>query len=137
MHTLFDFISNVNATQYALALLSIFGFIIFCEVLKPRPFDGLLKSAADDLRFIRSQQKGKVVQTIKNTALAPVYVLLYLAAVPVLFYLAVVPVIFGKTFGAVSSAEWSPVRAYFTGRRKAKKSRRDDSGQASDDKPSS
>jgi hypothetical protein len=133
MHTLFDFISNVNAMQYALAILFILGFIVFCEVLKPRPFEGLLKSAADDLRFIRTQQKGKVVQLIKNTALAPVYVLIYLAAVPVLFYLAVVPVLFGKTFAAVSSTEWSPVRAYFTGRKRAKKVRGDDPEQRQPD----
>jgi hypothetical protein len=30
MHTLFDYISNVNATQYGLSLLFIFGFKQAC-----------------------------------------------------------------------------------------------------------
>lgn len=133
MHTLFDFISNVTAVQYALALLFVLGFIIFYEILKPRPFEGLLKSAADDVRFIKTQEKKNVIRFIKNIALAPVYALFYLVAVPILFYLAAVPILFvhgmtvpiGKMFAAVTSAEWSPVRAYFTGSRKAKKAKTD------------
>lgn len=44
MHTLFDFISSVNGIEYALALLFMFGFVIFGEILKPKPFEGLAKA---------------------------------------------------------------------------------------------
>ncbi len=126
MHTLFDFVSNVNATQYGLALLFVFGFIILCEILRPKPFKGLLKSAADDARFIRAQRR-ETAQLVKNIASAPVYALLYLASVPVLFLQGLtMPLVRG--IGAVTSAEWSPVRAYFTGRRKAKKAKGNDAG---------
>jgi hypothetical protein len=137
MHTLFDFISDVSAMQYALALLFVLGFIIFYEILKPRPFEGLLKSAAEDIRFIRTQEKKNIVQFIKKIALAPVYALFYLVAVPIMFYIAAVPILFvrgmsislGRMFTAVASAEWSPVRAYFTGHRKAKKAKVGNAGQ--------
>jgi hypothetical protein len=120
MHTLFDYVSSVNKVQYGLALLFVFGFIIVTEILRPRPFKGLLKSVADDARSVKYQGKEKIVQLIKNTAMAPVFVLLYLAAVPVLFFRATAESL-GKGIGEVTSAGWSPVRAYFAGRGKTKK----------------
>jgi hypothetical protein len=125
MHTLFDFISNVNAVQYVIALLSIPGFIIFSEVLKARPFKGLRESVADDVRFIKAQDKGERLQVVRNAAMAPFYFLTYLAAVPVLFVQGMAEPV-GRGIGAMTSGGWSPVRAYFAGRRKSKKSKEDD-----------
>ncbi len=137
MHTLFDFVSDVYAVQYGLALLFMLGFIIFCEILMPRPFQGLLKSAVDDVRFFKTQEKKKLLQLLKNIALGPVYLVFYLTVVPVLFYLAAVPLLFvrgmasplGKLLSPGTSFAWSPVRAYLTGRKKARKAKKDDSGQ--------
>jgi hypothetical protein len=126
MHTLFDFISNVNAVQYGIALLSIIGFILFSEVLKANPFEGLRESVAEDVRFIKAQDKVTRRQLVKNVALAPFYFLSYLAALPVLFIQGMAEPI-GRGFGAVTTGGWSPVRAYFAGRRKTKKSKGDDS----------
>jgi hypothetical protein len=126
MHTLFDFISNVNAVQYVIALLSIIGFIVFGEVLKVRPFQGLRESVAEDVRFIKTQDKGTRLQLIKNVAMAPLYFLSYLASLPVLFAKGMAEPI-GRGFGAVTTGGWSPVRAYFAGRGKTKKSKADDS----------
>jgi len=126
MHTLFDFISNVNAVQYVIALLSMIGFILFSEVLKANPFQGLRESVAEDVRFIKTQDKGMRLQLIKNVAMAPFYFLSYLASLPVLFAQGMVEPI-GRGFGAVTTGGWSPVRAYFAGRRKTKKSKGDDS----------
>jgi hypothetical protein len=126
MHTLFDFISNVNAVQYGIALLSMLGFIIFSEALKARPFEGLRESVAEDVRFIKAQDKGTRLQLIKNVAMAPFYFLSYLASLPVLFVQGMAEPI-GRGFGAMTTGGWSPVRAYFAGRRKSKKSRGDGS----------
>ena len=125
MHTLFDFISNVNAVQYGIALLSIIGFIVFGEVLKARPFQGLRESVAEDVRFIKTQDKGTRLQLVKNVAMAPFYFLSYLASLPVLFAKGMAEPI-GRGFGAVTTGGWSPVRAYFAGRRKTTKSKGDD-----------
>jgi hypothetical protein len=126
MHTLFDFISDVNAVQYGIALLSIIGFILLSEVLKARPFEGLRESAADDILFLKSQDKGARRQLIKNLTLAPFYFLSYLVSVPMLFVKGMSEPV-GRGIGAVTSGGWSPVRAYFAGRRKAKKSKEGDS----------
>ncbi|HTZ17365.1 MAG TPA: hypothetical protein VMB78_02895 [Dissulfurispiraceae bacterium] len=120
MHTLFDFISSANGIQYALALLFMMGFVIFCEILKPRPFEGLLRSAAEDIGFIRTEGKVKIFGVLKATILAPFYVLFYVAAVPLLFIHGIAG-LFGRIIVATTSIGWSPARAYFTSRRKAKK----------------
>ena len=118
MHTLFDFISNVNAVQYGLSLLFILGYIIFNEILKPRPFEGLVESVVEDVRFIRTG--GKMRPLMKKVAVAPVYLAVYLASLPLLF-LQGIAVLSGRGIASLTSAGWSPVRAYFTGRKKAKK----------------
>ncbi len=123
MHTLFDFVSNVNAVQYGIALLSVVGFIIFSEVLKARPFEGLRESVAEDVRFIKAQDKVTRLQLVKNVAMAPLYFLSYLASLPVLFIQGMSEPI-GR---AVTTGGWSPVRAYFAGRGKTKKSKGDGS----------
>lgn len=123
MHTLFDFIGSVSAVQYVLSLLFMFGFLIFNQALKPKPFEGLVRSVTEDIRFVRSQEKITFIKLAKNMALAPVYALFYFASLPMLFFQGITTVI-GKGLIDVSSARWSPVRAYFTGRKKTKKSKK-------------
>ena len=118
MHTLFDFISSVNAVQYGLSLLFILGFIIFNEILKPRPFDGLVEAIVEDVKFIRNG--GKMRPLMKKVAVAPVYTVIYLASLPLLF-LQGMAVLSGRGIASLTSAGWSPVRAYFTGMKKVKK----------------
>jgi hypothetical protein len=127
MHTLFDFVSNVNAMQYGLALLFVLGFIIFTEILKARPFEELVQSAAEDVKFIKAQGKEKNIQLVKNIASAPLYLVTYLVAVPFLFIQGMTEPL-TRGFGSLTTAGWSPVRAYFTGNRKAKKTKGKDSG---------
>ena len=118
MHTLFDFISNVNTVQYGLSLLFIIGYIIFNEILKPRPFDGLVEAIVEDVKFI--SDGGKMRPLMKKVAVAPVYTVIYLASLPLLF-LQGIAVLSGRGIASLTSAGWSPVRAYFTGRKKVKK----------------
>jgi hypothetical protein len=120
MHTLFDFISSVNGIEYALAILFMFGFVIFGEILKPKPFEGLVKAVAEDISFIKAQQKGKVSQSLRSVALAPLYGVLYLVAVPVLFIHGIA-VLVSKVIVATTALGWSPMQAYFTSRKRGKK----------------
>lgn len=124
MHTLFDFISSVNAMQYGLALLFIAGFILFNEILKPRPFDGLVESIVEDVGFIRNG--GKMGPLMKKVAVAPVYLMVYLTSLPLLF-LQGLAVLSGRGIASLTSAGWSPVRAYFSGRKKVKKGKQNNS----------
>jgi hypothetical protein len=132
MHTLFDFISDVNTVQYGLALLFVLGYIIFSEILKPRPFGGLIKSVTEDVAFVRNDGKGMAGRLVKNLALAPVYMAVYLVAVPLLLVQGIATPL-GKGISSVTSAGWSPVRAYFKGRAKGKKSGQDSSKKRASD----
>ena len=120
MYTLFDFISSVNGIEYAVALLFMFGFVIFGEILKPKPFEGLVKAVAEDFSFMKAQRKVKVSRSIGSVALAPVYGLLYVAAIPVLFIHGIA-VLISKVIVATTALGWSPVQAYFTSRKQGKK----------------
>lgn len=123
MHTLFDFMTSVNAIQYGLALLFIIGFVLFNEILRPKPFDGLVKAVVEDVRFIRAEGKMKVLA--KKVLMGPVYLGIYLAALPLLFVQGMA-VLFGKGVASVTYAGWSPVRAYFAGRKSVKKVKKND-----------
>lgn len=120
MHTLFDYISTVNGIQYLLMLTFIIGFILFLELMKPRPFAGLTRIAADDIGFFRTQSVETRLRSVKRLFVAPVYAMLYIAAIPVLFIHGVA-VIFSRVITALTWVSWSPVRAYFRGSRKIKR----------------
>ena len=120
MHTLFDFVTSTNAAEYGLMLLFILGFIIFLQIMSPRPFKGALEMAADDVKFLRSQNRVRLLRLARNAALAPAYFMFYLAALPFLFVQGLA--------APLASAEWSPVRAYFTGRKARGKKPDEDPG---------
>jgi hypothetical protein len=116
MHTLFDFVTKVNGAQFLLSLLFILGFIVLAELFKTRPFAGVRERAADDVRFLKAQGNADRKQLFKNMAMAPVYFLRYLVSVPVLFVQGMAEPL-GR---GVATAGWSPVRAYFAGRKNMK-----------------
>ncbi|MDA8170525.1 MAG: hypothetical protein M0Z48_01680 [Nitrospiraceae bacterium] len=121
MHTLFDFITRTDAAEYGLMLFFILGFIVFLQVMKPRPFRQVVEMAASDVRFLKSQSRGRLLRLARNTAFAPVYFMFYLVSLPFLFVQGMAT--------PLATAEWSPVRAYFTGRKaRSKKSADEDAG---------
>ncbi len=121
MHTLYDFISEVNAMQYLLAVVSVAGFIIFIEIFKPKPFKGLSKMIAEDVGFVKEQGKGNNIQLVKNAITGSAYAALYIISIPLLF-LHGVSVLMSRLFTLFTYIGWSPVRAYFAGKKGAKKS---------------
>jgi len=121
MHTLYDFICQVNGIQYLLAILFIAGFIIFFEIFKPKPFMGLSRMINEDVSFVKEQGKSHNLQVVKNALTGSAYAMLYVVALPLLFMHGIA-VLMSKLFTSVTYIGWSPVQAYFTGRRRAKKS---------------
>ncbi|MCK4911489.1 MAG: hypothetical protein KAR83_07590 [Thermodesulfovibrionales bacterium] len=117
MHTLFDFVTYVKGIEYVIALGSIAGYIIFWEILKPRPFKTLLDTGRDDMDGIRKAGREGNKRTIKNLISAPFVGAFYLAMVPIVFaYAASV-----RVFGEHASFGWRPVEAYLAGRKNRKK----------------
>ncbi len=112
MNTLFDFVTYVKGIEYVIALGSIAGYIIFWEILKPRPFSTLLEAGKDDMASIRKAGHEGNKRTLLNILSAPLVGAFYLAMVPIAFaYAASV-----RVFGEHANFGWRPVEAYLAGR---------------------
>lgn len=117
MNTLFDFVTYVKGIEYVIALGSIAGYIIFWEILKPRPFRTLLEAGKDDMASIRKAGHQGNKRTLLNILSAPLVGAFYLAMVPIAFaYAASV-----RVFGEHANFGWRPVEAYLAGRKSSKK----------------
>ncbi len=117
MNTLFDFVTYVKGIEYVIALGSIAGYIIFWEILKPRPFKTLLETSKDDMASIKRAGRKGNKRTLLNIMSAPFVGAFYLAMVPIAFtYAASV-----RVFGEHAHFGWRPVEAYLTGRKNRRK----------------
>jgi hypothetical protein len=129
MYTLVDFITHVKGIEYLMSVSAIAGFLIFWEVLKPRPFRTVVETGKDDLSHI--EQTGgfrNVMKSVGKIAAAPFIGLAYIVMLPVGFFAALV-------IGAVNLAmkgaasivgksatfEWRPVEAYLAGKKRKQK----------------
>jgi len=120
MFTMFDFVTKANGLAYLLALGFVAGFIIYWEVMKPRPFRALMESFMEDVRFMKERGMTKNMQLVKNVALAPVVAAMYFAALPLMFAQGMAETA-REVAGAMAAAGWNPVEAYLAGKRNAKK----------------
>jgi hypothetical protein len=120
MNTLFDFITHIKGIEYLVAVSFILGFILYWEVLKPRPFSGLVNSARDDMGHIRRTGYRNTLRSAGKVAAAPFIGIAYVAMLPLSFVLALAIAVInlvGRLMGASPSFGWRPVEAYFTGRK--------------------
>jgi len=123
MHTLFDFITHVKGVEYVLALLFIAGYILYWEVLKPKPFQSLSAATRSDVEHLRRAGYHNAMKSVGRVAAAPFIGLAYLALLPVSFVFALAIALLnavGRLVGAGPSLGWRPVEAYFAGRKKKK-----------------
>ncbi len=122
MHTLFDFLTYIKGIEYVIALMSIAGFILLWEMLKPAPFRALLESGREDIEYVRSRGGARhILKTMGKVAAAPFIGLAYVTALPFAFVTALgyaalkgLAAVAGRsaTFG------WRPTEAYLAGRKK-------------------
>lgn len=120
MNTLFDFVSHVNGVMYAMALLFLAGLVMYWEVFSQKPFSKVISEARADLAEARSMPAEHRKGLIRNTVSGAAIMGMYLAALPVLFVQGMGSALLDSVEG-IGSAQWSPVRAYFAGRKKAVK----------------
>lgn len=129
MYTLVDFITHVKGIEYIMSLLAIAGFLLFWEILKPRPFRSVVETGKDDLSHI--EQSGgfrHVMKSVAKIATAPFIGLAYIVMLPVGFFAALAigavnlamkgaAAIMGKS----ATFEWRPMEAYLAGKKKKEK----------------
>ncbi len=140
MQTYVDFITHVKGVEYILSVLTIAGFIVFLEVLKPRPFRTILETTKDDLAYMKETGYANTLRTVKRMLAAPFIGLCYVIALPFVFAYALgtellrraaeafgrLPELAGRTafFG------WRPMEAYFGGKKgKREKERKKAAGE--------
>jgi hypothetical protein len=123
MYTLVDFITHVKGIEYILSVLSIAVFLVFWEVLKPKPFSTVIKSGREDWQYLR--KTGGILKFAGKIAAAPFIGAMYVVMLPVGFFFMVLAEVVNLTVKGVStlmgkdiSFDWNPVEAYFTGRKR-------------------
>ena len=133
MHTLVDFLTRVKGVEYILSVLTIAGFILFIEVLKPAPFKSLRKLIGEDVAFLRAEGFRAVMKTVGRAVSVPFIGLLYVIALPFLFFYTLAVELGGMaaermatTLDAVGASAvfgWRPSEAYLAGRKARKASK--------------
>ena len=123
MHTMYDYITHIKGVEYIISILFIAGYILFAEVLKPKPFATVVKGAKDDMEFMKRTGYRNVLKTVGKIAAAPFIGIAYVVTLPVAFFSALGGELGGRTIRlAARSATfaWAPTVAYLTGRKHKK-----------------
>ena len=138
MYSLVDFITHVKGIEYILSILFIAGFLLFWEIMKPRPFATMVAMGKDDLEHLKRTGYRPTMKNIGKIAAAPFIGLIYVVMLPFGFFFmvfleAVSLFLKGsaallKRTGMDVSFEWSPMEAYFTGKKSGKAETNDKNG---------
>ncbi len=87
MYTLFDFMTHVKGIEYLVSVASIAVFMVFWEVLKPKPFARAINSGREDWQYL--QKTGGIMKYAGKIAAAPFIGLMYVVMLPVGFFFMV------------------------------------------------
>jgi len=127
MHTLVDFITRVKGIEYILSIMFIGGFLLFWEILKPRPFATVMNAGKEDLDHIKQNGYRDTMKFVGKIAAAPFIGLAYIVMLPIGFFFVLLSEAVNLLVKGVStllgkdvSFEWRPVEAYFTGKKNKK-----------------
>jgi len=126
MYTLFDFMTHVKGIEYIISVLSIAAFMVFWEVLKPKPFATVVNHGKEDLAHLK--QSGDTTRYLRQLATAPFIGLAYIVILPVGFFIVLLSEGvnlavkgFSTLLGKDVSFDWRPMEAYFTGKKRKQK----------------
>lgn len=129
MHTMFDFITHVKGIEYVLSLTFIAGFLIFWEMLKPRPFRTVVNTSKEDLAYIKETGKENVYKTIGRIVTAPFIGLAYIVSLPFVFAYAILSAATAGVLNMVGKEAafgWRPSEAYLAGRKNKEEKKEDE-----------
>jgi hypothetical protein len=125
MHTLVDFITQVKGIEYIISVLSIATFLVFWEVLKPKPFATVVSAGKEDLEHIKQNGYRETMKFAGKIVAAPFIGAMYVVMLPVGFFFMVLAEVVNLSVKGVStvmgkdvSFDWNPVEAYFTGKKR-------------------
>lgn len=130
MHTLVDFLTRVKGIEYVISVLAITGFILYVEILKPKPFKALARNVKEDIDHLRASGGRNALRTVGRFASAPFIGLFYVISLPFLFVGTFAKELAGMAADALGRATgearrtvffgWRPTEAYLGGRKEKK-----------------
>jgi len=126
MNTLYDYLTHVKGVEYIISVMFIAVYILYAEVLKPKPFATLKEAGKEDLDFIRSN-KPSTIATLKKIIAAPFIGLGYVVMLPFAFAYAIGTAALNGVMGLVGSSAsfgWRPTEAYLAGKKKKKEEKK-------------
>lgn len=143
MYTYFDFLTHIKGVEYILSVLAITGFILYLEILKPAPFQTVVRETRDDLEYLKKTGSREVFRMILRICAAPFLGLAYVVMLPFVFAYALTMELLGiaadgleKMLGLAGKTVffgWRPMEAYFGGRKKRKERKKAE--QETEEKP--
>jgi hypothetical protein len=127
MYTLFDFITHVKGVEYILALMFIAGYLLFAEILKPKPFKSVVDTGKEDLSYLREKGFRNTLRTIGRIAAGPFIGLAYVVVLPFAFVSALGMTALNGILSLVGksvSFGWRPSEAYLAGKKRKKEGKK-------------
>jgi hypothetical protein len=118
---MFDFITHVKGIEYILSLTFIAGYVLFWEVLKPKPFKKVKETGQEDLAYVKQNGMKNNLKLAGKIAAAPFVGLLYVILLPVGLVSALSYALVSGVVGKNTSFSWRPAEAYLSGKKKTKK----------------
>jgi hypothetical protein len=129
MNSLFDFITHIKTVEYLMAVGAIALYILYWEVLKPRPFKSLVENGKGDLDYIRNTGYKNTLKTVGKVMAAPFIGLAYIVFLPFTFAYALGSAVIGRVLnmaGKEAAFGWRPMEAYLSGKKKGKKEKKEE-----------
>lgn len=121
MNSMFDFITHVKGIEYILSLTFIAGYVLFWEILKPRPFQKVKETGQEDLEYVKQNGMRNTLKLAGKIAAAPFVGLLYVILLPVGLVSALSYAVVAGIAGKNTSFSWRPAEAYLSGKKKTRK----------------
>jgi hypothetical protein len=121
MNSMFDFITHIKGIEYILSLIFIAGFLLYWEVLKPKPFQKVKEIGQDDLAHVKETGMKDTLKLVGKIATAPFVGLLYVVLLPVGMVSALAYAVVSGIAGKGEAFSWRPAEAYLSGKKKTKK----------------
>ncbi|MCL5023214.1 MAG: hypothetical protein M1497_07585 [Nitrospirae bacterium] len=128
MNTLYDYLTHIKGVEYLISVAFIAVYIVYAEVLKPKPFKTLKEGGREDLEFVKSHRDAART-TIKRIVAAPFIGLGYIVMLPFAFAFAVGAAALNGVLGLAgrsASFGWRPTEAYLAGKKKKKEEKKED-----------
>ena len=121
MNSMFDFITHVKGIEYILSLTFIAGYVLFWEILKPRPFQKVKETGQEDLEYVKQNGMKNTLKLAGKIAAAPFVGLLYVILLPIGLVSALSYAVVAGVAGKNTSFSWRPAEAYLSGKKKTRK----------------